>query len=132
MKNFQLPPIYKKIGIGVALLSFIGLFANKLTVDMEAFRSAARYGLLIGFLLMSISREKIEDELIKNLRMQSYSFAFIFGVIMSLFTPFIDFFVDAAAGVKEAGLKDAGDFEILWILLSVQVLYFEMLKRMHQ
>ena len=132
MKNFQLPPIYKKIGIGVAVLSFIGLFANKFTVNMEALRSATKYGLLIGFLLISISREEIEDELIKNLRMQSYSFAFVFGVILSLFSPFVDFVVDAILGAQEAGLDDAGDFEILWILLSVQVFYFEMLKRMHQ
>ena len=132
MKNYQLPNRFKKIGIAIALISFASLFINKFSVNLPEYRLFARYGLLVGMLLISISKEKIEDELIAQLRMQSYTIAFVLGVVYTLALPFIDYFVDVLFKTNEAIIKDIGDFQILWILLCVQVFYFESLKRFHK
>ena len=132
MKKYQLPHSFKKLGIAIALLSFISLFVNKFSVNLPEYRSIARYGMLIGMLLISISKEQIEDELIAQLRMQSYTVAFIFAVVYTIALPFLDYFIDVIFKAKEAMLEDMGDFVILWIMLSIQVFYFESLKRAHQ
>ncbi len=132
MMQLQLPYHFKKIGIGIAIMSFILLLANKFAIEMEAVRTFGKYGMLIGMLLISISREKIEDELVTKLRMQSFAFAFIFGVMYALALPILDYALDYSFKDGEAIFKGMGDFSILWILLCIQVFYFEYLKRMHR
>lgn len=132
LKKYQLPNFFKKIGIGVAVLSFVSLFVNKFTFDLIAYREMAKYGMLIGMLLISISKDNIEDERIAQLRMQSYSFAFISGVILALIQPVINYGIDLMLNVENVVFKGNGDFLILWILLSVQVLSFAMLKRFYR
>ncbi len=132
LERLQLPNGYKKIGIGLAIFSFLFLFVNKFTFDSMELRLASRYGLLVGMLLVSISKDKIEDELITKLRMQSYTFAFVIGVFFTLVQPFLNYFVDFYFDPNGAIFKDTGDFEVLWILLSIQVFHFELLKRFHQ
>lgn len=83
-------------------------------------------------LLISISKSKIEDELIVKLRMQSYTFAFIMGLVYSLVLPFAGYFIDVIFNTDNAKIKDVSDFQILLFLLSVQVKYFEVLKRLHR
>ncbi len=132
MAKFQLPYPFKKIGIAVAVFSFLALFVNAFSVNVPELRTMAKYGLLVGMLLISISKEKIEDELIAKLRMQSFTFAFIIGVVFALAQPFANYLVDVVFNSQEAFFKDTGDFEILWMLLSIQVFYFEFLKRLYK
>jgi hypothetical protein len=132
LKKLQLPNHYKKLGIAIVLISLAALLLNKFIFEIEQLRPAAKYGMLIGMLLISISKEKIEDELAAQLRMQSYSFAFIAAVAYTLALPLIAFLIDWVIKTKEANVKDIGDFTILWMLLFIQVFYFEMLKRMHK
>lgn len=132
MSKFQLPHSLKKIGIMIAICSFLAMFINKFTFDEILYRSMAKYGLLFGMLIISISKEKIEDEFIIKMRMESYTFAFVMGIAYVLCLPFVDFLVDTFRTSKEASLDDLGDFEILWMLLSVQVFYFHFLKKAHQ
>jgi len=131
LTKYQLPNHFKTIGIGLTLASFAALFLNKFAFNMPEFKFMAKHGMLIGLLLVSIAKEKIEDERIGQLRMQSYTFAFIAGVMYALVLPFMDFLVDVVVQNKEAVLKDTGDFMILWLLLTIQVLYFEFLKKLH-
>lgn len=131
MKKYQLPHSFKKIGIAITICSFLAMFLNKFTFDQPEYRLIAKYGLLVGLLLVSISKEKIEDELVIKIRMESYTFAFVVGVAYALFLPFVDYMIDAFFRAKEASLDEMGDFEILWILLSFQVLCFEYLKKLH-
>ena len=55
---------------------------------------------LVFMLLISISKEKIEDEMISKLRVQAYSFAFMTGVIYALYMPIIDFLVDSVVEMQ--------------------------------
>lgn len=132
MKRFHLPNAFKKIGIVLAIFSFILLFANAFLWDTIELRWLAKYGLLGGMLLISISKDKIEDELITKLRMQSYTFAFIAVVLFTLAQPFINYLVDFIVQDEGAVFKDMGDFQILWFLLSVQVFYFMYLKKLYR
>ncbi len=132
MKRFQLPNSFKKIGIGLAMFSFVLLFTNAFLWEMIELKWMAKYGLLGGMLLISISKDEIEDELIAKLRMQSYTFAFIAVVLFTLAQPFINYLVDFMVQDGEAVFKDMGDFQILWFLLSVQVFYFLYLKKLYR
>ena len=132
LNKYQLPNYFKKIGVGLFILSFISLFINALSINDFEIRAIIKFGMLIGLLFISISKEKIEDELVTKLRMQSYTFAFILGVIFTLLLPFIDYFFDYIFKTNEAMIKDMGDWQILWILLSIQVFYIEHLKRLHR
>ncbi len=129
LASMQIPNSFKKVGVLIAAISFIGLIANKLILNAEEIRFLCRHGLIVGFLIISIARDKQEDEFIKDLRLKSYFFAFIFCVAYSVVMPYIDYLVDLFRD-KESVLKDSGDFMILWMLICVQVFYFEYLKRL--
>lgn len=131
MKKLQLPHTYKKIGFWIFVVFFVGMLVNAFLIHQAELKMVSKYGLLVGLLITSISKEKIEDELVANLRMQSYTFAFIIGVVYALILPFIDYLFDMAFNNNSAVLKDMGDFNILWMLLFVQVFFFHYLKRMH-
>jgi len=132
LEKLQLPYWMKKFGIGIAILAFLALFVNKFTADVPEFSMGVKYALLVGLLFISVSRDKIEDELITKLRMQSYTFAFVMGVVFTLVQPFVNFFVDDLIKPGSGLIKDTGDFEVLWMLLTVQVFSFEMLKRFYR
>ena len=133
MKKYQLPNWFKKIGIGLILISIVAFFVNKFSIENIDIKLISKYGILVGLLLISISKEKIEDELITSLRMQSYTFSFIAGVIITLLTnPIFNFIANFISQRQEENFQEVGDWEILWILLSVQVFYFEFLKRMNK
>jgi hypothetical protein len=132
LSKYQLPNQFKKIGMWLFIFSIISLFINAFSINDLLIKSIIKYGMLIGLLLASISKEKIEDELIVKLRMQSYSIAFIMGVVFTLMMPFVDYIIDYFFKTKEAAIKDMGDWQILFILLSFQIFYFEILKKIHK
>ena len=87
----------------------------------------SKFIMLLGMLFISLSKEEVEDELIVKIRMQSYSFAFICAVMYALILPFVDYFFDFVSSGTE-GFKNIGDFTILWLLLTVQIAMFNVLK----
>lgn len=129
LNKVQLPHFYKNIGIGLALLSFIALIMLNL-VDDEALwlPPALKHAMLIGLLIISLSREKIEDELIETLRSKSYALAFIIGVLYTLFQPVANYIVDFFLG-KQEGPTEIGYIQVLLFMLLIQVGFFELLKR---
>ena len=132
MKKYQLSNSFKKVGIAILILSFLGIFLNVLLLELDSVKMLCKYGILMGLLIISVSKEKIEDELVSNLRMQSYTFAFIGGVFLTITNPFATFVVNFFFDKQQYVFKGIGDWQILWILLSIQVFYFEFLKRFHR
>ncbi len=132
LKKYQLPNVFKKIGLGMFLVAFIAIIIIGIPKEFNNLELIAKNILLVGLLLISISKEKIEDELVKDLRMQSYSIAFIIAVIYSMVLPFVNYFVGIVLNKETEGIQDIGDFTILWMLLSVQIGFFHFLKKMHQ
>jgi hypothetical protein len=65
--------------------------------------------------------------------MQSYTFAFIAGVIITLLTnPLFNYIKNLILDKQQENFEGVGDWQVLWILLSLQVFYFEFLKRMNK
>ena len=129
LKKYQLPNQFKKVGWIIFGIAFVALF---LTTKDTNFKLIAKYSILIGLLIVSISKEKIEDELVKNLRMYSFTFAFIFAVFIAITNPLFSYLANFVFTEKQLPFSGIGDWMILWLLLSIQVFYFEYLKKMHR
>ena len=81
--NFRLAHKFMTIGIALAALSIIMMFVRAFLIegDTEWLKTLLQKSLLIGMLLMSISKDKEEDEMTITLRSQSYAIAFVIGVV---------------------------------------------------
>jgi hypothetical protein len=129
--NFRLPHVFWVIGMVVAGLSIVSIFIRAFAMDgdTEFLKELAKKGLLIGMLLMSISKDKDEDELTIKLRMQSYAFAFVVGVAYALIMPYVEFGVSNVVNSGGEAFKNLGDFQVLSFMLLVQLMSFHTLKR---
>ena len=129
--NFRLPRIFWTIGMAVTAISIVIMFVRAFVMegDTEWLRELAKQGLLVGMLLMSISKDKEEDELTIKLRMQSYAFAFVVGVAYSLIMPYVEFGVSNVVHSGGETYKNLGDFQVLTFMLLVQLMSFHTLKR---
>ena len=129
LNKVQLPHLYKKIGISIVVLSFILLTVIKF-IDGEPswIRPILKQAMLVGLLIVSLSREKIEDELIETLRSKSYALAFIIGVLYTMLQPMANYIVDIVLGRGDAS-NNMGYVQVLLFMLLIQVIFFEVLKR---
>lgn len=129
LDKFQLPNSFKKVGIAIFLLSFVALTIIKFADNEPLWlRPALKQAMLVGLLMISISREKIEDELIQILRSKSYALAFIIGVIYIMLQPLTNELVNFILGTSEAP-DNMGYVQVLLFMLLIQVGFFEVLKR---
>jgi L-asparagine transporter-like permease len=97
--------------------------------NFDVLKTILKNTMLIGLLVVTISKEKIEDEFIENLRSKSFSLAFILGVVYVLVQPLINYVVAMLVEPKKASFENLGDFQILWFLLIVYLTAFWSLKR---
>lgn len=129
LDKFQLPYSFKKVGIAIFLLSFVALTIIKFADNEPLWlRPALKQAMLVGLLMISISREKIEDELIQILRSKSYALAFVIGVIYIMLQPLTNELVNFILGTAEAP-DNMGYVQVLLFMLLIQVGFFEVLKR---
>jgi hypothetical protein len=128
--NFRLPSKFLNIGVVIILLSIVMMFVRAFAMDGETewLKLLLQKTLLIGMLIMSVSKDKEEDEMIITLRSQSYAIAFVTGVLYALVMPYVEFGVDSVAdNVTE--FKNLGDFQVLLFMLLIQLMFFHNLKR---
>jgi len=131
LKNIGLPHSFKKVGILLVVLSILFMFGRKL-FDIEVattLKFVLKRLLLVGLLLIAISKEKIEDEMIRTIRGQAFTIAFIAGVVYTLIQPLINYVVAFFIEKDKEPLADLGDFQVLWFLLTMYLLFFYMIKR---
>jgi hypothetical protein len=131
MLNFRLPNVYLIIGVAIVVLSIFMMFwrAFAMEGDTEWLRTLTKKGLVVGMLLMSISKDKEEDELTVKLRMQSYALAFVIGVVYALVMPYVDYGVSNVVKPEGETLKNLGDFQVLVFMLMIQLMFYHALKR---
>ena len=129
--NFRLPRRFMIIGMVIAFGSIAMMFirAFVLESDSEVLKEALRKTLLIGMLIMSFTKDREEDEMIVQLRMQSYSWAFVTGVIYALVMPYVEFGVSNVVHSGGEEFKNLGDFQVLLFMLLVQLMCYHTLKR---
>ncbi|MBC8754973.1 hypothetical protein H2O64_09845 [Kordia sp. YSTF-M3] len=130
-KNFGLPHTFKKFGVALVALSILFLFARKLfDIDVAiTLKFILKRVVLVGLLIIAISKEKVEDEMIRTIRGQAFSMAFIAGVVYTLIQPLINYIVALFVEKDKEPLTDVGDFQVLWFLLTMYLLFFYMIKK---
>ncbi len=130
-ENMSLPAQYKKIGIAVTIISFIGLFVlGYIDNEPEILRDLIKKSILVGLLIISISKDSIEDELTIKLRGKSYAMAFVFGVVYALVQPYITYFLSFLFNKKNnEDFLELGDFQLLFFMLIIQIMFYWMLKK---
>ena len=129
--NFRLLPQFMTIGLVLALSSIVLMFFRA-TLFGEAsllMRDTLQRTLLVGMLIMSITRDREEDEMTIQFRMQSYGWGFVMGVIYALIMPFVEFGVSIVVNGDGEAFKSLGDFQMLLFMLMVQLMCYHVLKR---
>ena len=129
--NFRLSSKFMTVGIAIVTLSIVMMFVRAFALegDTEWLKLLLQKVLLVGLLIMSISRDKEEDEMITTLRSQSYAIAFVIGVVYALVMPYVEFGVDSVVESNVSEFKNLGDFQVLLFMLMIQLLFFHNLKR---
>ena len=128
--NYKLPNKYKKLGWAGFVLSIVVLLSTKLfdndsTVLVEILKRL----MLVFLMVVVLSKEKVEDEMIKTIRAQAFSMAFIAGVVYTLVQPIINFIVGSILNKDMFLFEELGDFQVLWFLLIIYLVVFNKLKK---
>ncbi len=127
--RFQLPHHWKKKGFIMAILVFLFLIVMKFIQNEPSWiNELLKRALLLSFLVVSLSKENVDDERIWSLRSKSYALAFVFGVLYALIQPAVDYLVHYY--VYEAStINTFSYFQVLSFMLGIQIAFFETLKR---
>ncbi len=80
--------------------------------------------------MISVSKEKIEDEYIDSLRSQSYRLAFILAIVYALLQPIVNVVVSYVLQ-QDNEYESFNYFQVLFFMLIVQLLFFWKLKKQH-
>ncbi len=124
-----LPHPYKKVGIIILILSVIGLpLSLLLASDKAAGWWLAVKGMVVGMLIISISKDREEDEYTMQLRAHSYSLAFIFGVIYALLQPYFNYWIATLVQGGETSFEELPVSAVLWFMLVIQLGFYTLLK----
>lgn len=132
--NFRFHHSYKKVGLLSAVLIFIFLLGYKFYGgNTILFKDVCRSLMLLFLLIASLSKDTIEDEYISHVRSQSYVIAFICAVAYSIGIPLIalvfDLLITKITGDGSVQFYEVSAFEVIFMLVSFQILFFETLKR---
>lgn len=134
--DIRLPHYFKKIGYTCAILIFVFLIEYKFLGDKTMtliVKDILRTLILLFLLFASLSKDKIEDEFNRYVRFQSYIISFVCTTVYSIFIPLIGLIFDVAISkITNDGTNnfyEMSSFEILFILMGLQLLFFETLKR---
>jgi len=131
MNKFQLGNQFKKVGYSIAIAAFILMIGRKYIENSEWLRPILHGILLVGLLISSLSKEKIEDEFIDSLRSQSYRLAFLMAIVYSLIQPLVNYGL-AVLSNQDDELQGFSYFQVLFFMLIVQLMFFWQLKRFNK
>ena len=132
--NFRLPHLYKKVGIIGAVAAFIFLLGYKFYGGESILvKDICRSAMVVLLLIASLSKDLIEDEYIQHVRSQSYVLSFICAVTYSIGLPLIalvmDVLITKISGDGQVGFHEVSAFEVMFMLVAFQLLFFETMKR---
>ena len=109
---------FKKMGIGIILLAILtGLSIKLLHIELMPtqkafFKVFVMNGFILGLLFVALAKEKVEDEMIAQMRLKAMSQTFIMAVFYVIVKPFIDLvFRDPIQDVT-------GQFVVIFMLLG--------------
>ena len=132
--DYRLASRWKMVGIFCAVAIFIFLIAYKFYGSNELIiKDVCRTLILFFLLLASFSRDVIEDEYVKHRRSQSYVIAFIatlgYAILIPLIAYVLDILICRITGDGTPSFHEVSAFEVMFMLVAFQLLFFEVLKR---
>lgn len=86
-----LPHKFKIVGyvlLAISLVLFIISSTDLIAVEKEIIKNGFFDLVLIAFLVLALSKEKVEDERSMKLRLLAFAATFLYGVIFALISPF--------------------------------------------
>lgn len=133
--NFRFPHQYKKLGLTGAVLILIFLIGYKFYGSNDIMNKDILRTIMLLFLLVaSLSKDSFEDEYISYLRGQSYVLASICAIAYSIGLPLVALVMDMLITKITDGdgiqFYEVSAFEVMFMLLCFQILFFEVLKRL--
>ena len=118
-----LPSHFKKIGLGLFVLTFIFGLTIK-TMDVEFLQSQKDLLkitflniFLLGLACIAFSRDKTEDEMTVALRLKAIAGAFGFEVLLVVTSPYVDFLV-------QEPIKDPSGQQVVFNMLIFYLLMY--------
>ncbi len=91
-KPVLLPRKFKMIGVVIILLSIVAMVIFKTTMPhlLKDGKVFLLNGLILGLLIIVLSKDKMEDEMLMAMRQRGMAASFIGGVVLVIISPFID------------------------------------------
>lgn len=124
-----LPYRYKSMGFIVLALSLIGLvFMYFAQTDLMLLKEVLKSLLLLSMLLISVTKERSEDEYTLRQRAKSYIFAFVITVLYAIFQPYVDYGVGLLLKPESAVYSEYSTFVIIWYMLFIQIGFYYLLR----
>ena len=134
--DFRLPHTFKKIGYIGAILILAFLVGYKFLGDAAmsiVVKDVLRTFILVFLLMASLSKDAFEDEFNTHVRFQSYVIAIVCTAVYAIFIPLIailfDVVITKITGDGAVSFYEMSSFEVLFILMGLQLLFFATLKR---
>ena len=84
------------MGIGIIVLALLtGLIIKLLHIELSPtqkafFKVFTMNGFILGLLFVALAKEKVEDEMIAQMRLKAMSQTFIWAVLYVIILPFVD------------------------------------------
>jgi hypothetical protein len=126
------PNYFKKIGIGFVLFAFIILTPLSHYWKTFEFYTVGNYKdtygivffdiLIVGLLLYSMAKEKVEDELITLIRLQSIARSFILGIVFVIGIPIVGY-------IWKGHIQEVAGQVIIFCTLCSYIFHFNSMKK---
>ena len=132
LTNYRLPNKFKIVGLVLSIISIISVpiilsYAGELQ-HRDLLERISWTLAILGLLMISISKEKIEDELMAKIRMQSYQYALIGTVLLYSMFPFVTYVISLIFS-STPKMKGSEDIPLLAVMLVMQIITFKKLKK---
>ncbi|WP_438961379.1 hypothetical protein [Nonlabens sp.] len=127
-----LPSFFLWIGLSICVISIVAMIftATQSVKNPGFYKDFFMHLILIGLFMITLVKDKNEDERIKKLRYRAFAFAFVLGTFTFLLMPFAILIKDVLLNesVIEWG-RDQSFFFIISSYLFYYLMYFQIFKR---
>jgi hypothetical protein len=119
-----LPGYFKKIGLALILLAIgFGIVVKLMHFELfpmqkELFRTLMLSGINLGLLLITLSKDKLEDEMTIAIRLKAMAWSFTWAVFYVIISPFMNILF------KDPMRDLAGQQVIMSMLFVYMIMYF--------
>jgi hypothetical protein len=119
-----LPNRFKKVGLTLIVLAFVvGIVLKLMSLDLlptqkELFRTLMLSGINLGLLLITLSKDKLEDEMTIAIRLKAMAWSFTWAVFYVIISPFMNILF------KDPMRDLAGQQVIMSMLFVYMIMYY--------